>query len=235
MIAQTKAIVLHTVRYQEKSLIVKCYTERFGLTSYFIRNAFSKGKNANKIAYFQPLSLLEISGNHKGKNSLEYIADLRLLHPYQTLNTDFNKSTVALFLSELMHHALHEDEPNAALYHFLETAFLWFDSHDFAPDFHLVFMMELTKFLGFYPDDEQDGLYFSPREGSFSNDYQTDAFTIEASAVFKKLLSSRFDLAARFSQSERQLLLDSMLHYFNHHIAEFRSIKSLEILKEIYR
>lgn len=234
MITQTKALVLHSIRYQEKSLIVKCYTEKLGLISYFIRNAFSKGKNASKIAYFQPLSLLEISANHKGKRSLEYLSDIRLLYPYQTLHVDFNKTTVAMFLSEVMDHALHEDEPNPLLFHFLETALLWFDTHPFSPDFHLLFMMELTKFLGFYPDHEKDGDFFSPREGIFIPQIHAESFTYEASSLFKKLIDLRFDDEIHFSQKERRILLSSLFVYYQYHIAGFRSIKSLEILRELY-
>ncbi len=234
MLAKTKAIVLNSVRYQEKSIIVKCYTKQFGLTSYFVRNAFGKAKNAGTIAYFQPLSLLEITGNHKGKNTLEYFTELRLLHPYQTLTTDFTKSTVALFLSEILSLSIHEDSADPALYQFLETAFLWFDTHDFSPDFHLLLMVELTKYLGFYPGHDTSFPYFSPREGSFTHTVHAECFTEEETQLLKRLLVSEFGTATRFHQSERRLLLQLLITYYHYHISGFRSTKSLNVLIQLF-
>ena len=60
MLVKTKAIVISSLRYQEKSLIVKCFTEAGGLKSYFIRDAFSSRKSSQKIAFFQPLNIIEM-------------------------------------------------------------------------------------------------------------------------------------------------------------------------------
>ena len=72
MLVKTKAIVISTLKYQEKSLIVKCFTQSDGLKSYFVRNAFSSGKTSQKIAYFQPLTILESEATHKNKGTLEH-------------------------------------------------------------------------------------------------------------------------------------------------------------------
>lgn len=234
MLAKTKAIVLNSIRYQEKSIIVRCYTEQFGLTSYFVRNAFSKTKNAGTIAYFQPLSLLEITGNHKGKNTLEYFTELRLLHPYQTLTTDFTKSTVVLFLSEILSLSIHEESANPILFQFLETAFLWFDTHDFSPDFHLLLMIELTKYLGFYPGHETACPYFSPREGIFTHHIHAECFTEEETQLLKRLLASEFGSPKHFHQRERRMLLQLLISYYQYHISGFRSIKSLNVLMQLF-
>ena len=53
MLIKTKAIVISSLKYQEKSLIVKCLTQSDGLKSYFVPNAFSAKKSNQKIAYFQ--------------------------------------------------------------------------------------------------------------------------------------------------------------------------------------
>ena len=72
MLVKTKAIVLSSLKYQEKSLIVKCFTESDGLKSYFVPSAYSNKKANQKIAYFQPLTIIEIEANHKNKGTLEY-------------------------------------------------------------------------------------------------------------------------------------------------------------------
>ena len=97
MQVKTKAIVLSSLKYQEKSLIVKCFTESDGLKSYFVPSAYSAKKANQKIAYFQPLTLLEIEANHKNKGTLEHFKEIRLAHSYYTITTDIVKSTLLFF------------------------------------------------------------------------------------------------------------------------------------------
>ena len=149
MQVKTKAIVLSSLKYQEKSLIVKCFTESDGLKSYFVPSAYSAKKANQKIAYFQPLTLLEIEAIHKNKGTLEHFKEIRLAHSYYTINTDIVKSTLVIFLSEILHHAIKEEEKNQNLFSFLETALLWLDTHDEVTNFHLILMTEVTKYLGF--------------------------------------------------------------------------------------
>ena len=108
MLVKTKAIVISSLKYQEKSLIVKCFTQSDGLKSYFVQSAFSAKKSSRdfgkKIAYFQPLTLLEIEANHKNKGTLEHFKEIKLAHAYQTINTDIIKSTMVIFVSEILHH-----------------------------------------------------------------------------------------------------------------------------------
>src|SRR6478735_2606671 len=96
---KTRAIVLSALKYQEKSLIVKCFTLSDGLKSYFVRDAFSGRKTSQKNAYFQPLTLLEIEAQHKNKGSLEHFKEVKIAFPFATVHADISKSTSALFLS----------------------------------------------------------------------------------------------------------------------------------------
>src|SRR5574343_60447 len=125
MLIKTKAIVLSAIKYQEKSLIVKCYTHYHGVKSYFVPAAFSTKKSSQRVAYFQPLTLLEIEATHKNKGTLEHFKEVKLAHPYQTIPLDIIKSTIVIFLSEILHHSILEEEKNEALFEFLETALLW--------------------------------------------------------------------------------------------------------------
>lgn len=178
MQVKTQAIVLSALRYQEKSLIVKCFTQHFGLKTYFVRNAFSvKNKQLNS-AYFQPLNQLQIDATHKNKGALEYINDLKLLYPYQTISVAFYKNAVSIFLAEILSHTIKEEQPNDKLFLFLTTTLKWFDEHPFSPDFHLWFLVQYTKFIGFYPDDsDKDLLYFNPNEGSFTMHFTPNCFS----------------------------------------------------------
>lgn len=233
---KTQAIVLSTIKFQEKSLIVKCFTKSDGLKSYFIPSAFSSKKSNQKIAYFQPLNILEIEANHKNKGTLEYFKEVKISYNYQNINTDIVKSSMLLFLSEVLHNSIFEEEKNENLFSFLETSLMWLDTHDAVSNFHLIFLIQLTKFLGFYPQtDEIEGNYFEMIDGVFSPFQGTSCLNEHETQLLKKLLNLRFeDTQKNFHKEERQTLLKILLEYYSIHLQGFKQPNSLEVLKEIF-
>lgn len=236
MLVKTKAIVFSAIKFQEKSLIVKCFTQSDGLKSYFVPSAYSNKKANQKIAYFQPLTIIEIEANHKNKGTLEHFKEIRLAHSYYSINTDIVKSTIVIFLSEILHHAIKEEEKNQSLFSFLETALLWFDTHQETTNFHLILMMEVTKYLGFYPDlTELDFPYFDIKEGYFTPFQSINSLTEHETHLFKRLLQLKFDSDQKiFAGIERQLLLKILLDFYTLHLDGFKKPKSLEVLKEVF-
>jgi DNA repair protein RecO (recombination protein O) len=233
---KTKAIVLSAIKYQEKSLIVKCFTQSDGLKSYFIASAFSSKKSNQKIAYFQPLNLLEIEANHKNKGTLEHFKEVKLAYNYQNINTDIVKSAMVFFLSEVVHNSVFEEENNENLFSFLETSLLWLDANDSVSNFHLIFLLELTKFLGFYPQiQETDFDYFEMIDGVFSPFQGTSCLNAHETNLLKKALRLRYDDNQKvFAGTERQILLKILLDYYAIHLDGFKKPKSLEVLKEVF-
>ena len=236
MIVKTKAIVLSALKFQEKSLIVKCFTLSDGLKSYFVRDAFSGKKNNHKIAYFQPLTLLEIEAVHKNKGTLEHFKEIKISHPYASIPTEIHKSTIVMFLSEMLHHSIHEEEANPDFFSFLETAFLWLDMHDQIANFHLILLMESTKFLGFYPENSNpDFAFFEMRDGIFVPFETVSCLNHSHSFLLKKLLELRFgSTQVLFNAKERQELLKIIIDYYALHLDGFRKPKSLEVLVEVF-
>ena len=236
MLVKTKAIVLSSVKYQEKSLIVKCFTQSDGLKSYFVPSAFSGKKSNQKIAYFQPLTILEIEANHKNKGTLEHFKEIRLATPYHSINTDIYKSTIVIFLSEMLHHSIREEEKNQNLFSFLETALMWLDSHEEMANFHLITLLETSKFLGFYPDtSEMDLPFFELNEGIFTPFHGISCLSEHETFLFKKLIGLKFDSGQKvFAGTERQILLKILLDYYAAHLDGFKKPKSLEVLKEVF-
>ena len=233
---KTKAIVISSVKYQEKSLIVKCFTLSDGLKSYFVRDAFSSRKSNQKIAYFQSLTILEIEAIHKNKGTLENFKEIKLAYNYQNINTNIVKSSMVLFLSEVLHNSIFEEEKNENIFSFLETSLIWLDTHDAISNFHLIFLLQLTKFLGFYPQmQETDAVYFEMIDGVFSSFQGTSCLNEHETLLLKKLINLRFeDTQKNFHKEERQLLLKILLKYYSIHLQGFKKPNSLEILKEIF-
>lgn len=236
MQVQTNAIVISALRYQEKSLVVKCFTEAAGLKSYFIRDAFSSKKSVQKIAYFQPLNILEIQATHKNKGNLEYFKEVKLAHPYLTITGNMVKTTIAIFVSEMLHHSIKEEEKNERLYAFLETALLWLDSHDEVANFHLILLLEITKFLGFYPEKPDDSKpFFEMTDGVFVPFETLTCLTREETLLLKRLMPLKFDNSIKaFHVSERQALLKILLDYYAFHLDGFRRPNSVDVLREVF-
>jgi DNA repair protein RecO (recombination protein O) len=236
MLVKTKAIVISSIKYQEKSLIVKCFTQSDGLKSYFVQSAFSSKKSNQKIAYFQPLTILEIEANHKNKGTLEHFKEIKLATAYQTINTDVVKSTIVIFLSEMLHHCIQEEEKNETLFTFLETALIWLDTHDETSNFHLILLLEITKFFGFYPDNSDiDFNFFEMIEGIFSPFQGISSLSEHETFLFKKLINLKFDSDQKvFAGIERQILLKILLDYYSIHLDGFKKPKSLDVLKEVF-
>lgn len=237
MQVKTEAIVLSALRYQEKSLIVKCFTKDFGLKTYFVRNAFSKQNKGLNSAYFQPLNQLILEASHKNSTALAYINELKLAYAYQTLSLDFYKNSVSVFLAEVLSNSIKDEQANKELYLFLETALVWLDEHDFTADFHLWFLWQLTKYLGFFPDDsDADSLYFNPNEGCFTMHYTNNCFNEDETLIFRKIMCvSAAKKQSELTNAERRQLLKLLLRYYETHIVHFRQIKSLEILPELFQ
>jgi len=236
MLIKTRAIVISAIRYQEKSLIVKCFTQAAGLKSYFVYNAFSGGKSAQKIAYFQPLTILEIEAVHKNKGTLETLREIKLASTYNSINTNIVKTTILMFVSEMLHHSIREEERNEDLFEFLETSLHWLDHHDEVSNFHLILLMEVTKFLGFYPDiSNVHQQFFEMTEGIFTEYHGLSCLSEHETHLFKQLTSLRFSTGAKiFTGTDRQILLKILLDYYSFHLEGFKRPKSLEVLKEVF-
>ncbi len=238
MLVNTNAIVISALKYAEADLIVKCYTQKSGLKTYLLRGIMKSRKGKFKASMFQPLTQLEIVGRHKDKGSMEYLQDARILHHYSSLHTNVVKSTLVLFLSEILRNSIQEEEQNESLYHYLENTFNWLDSHDTIANFHLLFMLRLSRYLGFFPDEFQgDSNYFNMLEGVFQN-VNTGPYCIEGPnlELLKQLMGTNFDELEniQLTKTKRSEFLNMLLSYYQLHIDSFKKPRSLTVLNEIF-
>lgn len=237
MLEVTKAIVIGTIKYGDTSLIATCYTEKAGIKSYMLRGVLSSKKGKLKPAYFQPLNQLNLTANHNIKGNLNSITDIEITNFYSNLTTDIKKQSIALFLAEVLFYSIKEEEQNNALFSYLETSLLWLDTHNNISNFHLLFLLNLTKFLGFYPETNQlNSLYFDLVEGNFTNHRSLNTIEGENLKQFKKLFGINFDALhlVDFSAINRQAVLTILIQYFELHLSGFKKPKSLNVLKSVF-
>jgi DNA repair protein RecO (recombination protein O) len=132
--------------------------------------------------------------------------------------------------------AIKEEEKNESLFHFLETALFWLDAHDEIANFHLILLLEITKYLGFYPEDTTIAFsFFDLKEGVFTNLQSGTAITESETILFKKLLLLKLgDTTKTFSANDRQILLKTLVDYYAVHLDNFRKPKSIEVLRDVF-
>lgn len=237
-VVHTKAIVLSSLKYGDTSLIVKCFTEESGLKSYLVRGVLKAKKKGIKSAYFQPLHQLQIVANHNTKSHLHSLKEVHVHQPYKSIYSDVVKQSIVLFLSEVLVNSIQEEEQNSDLFSYLENALLWLDLHDKIANFHLVFLLNLSNFLGFYPNKaDANALGFDLLEGNFSNNtLNKNVISGNEFYQFKKLLGINFDAITEvsYSKTERHLVLKTIIKYFKLHLGNFKDPKSLQVLETVF-
>ncbi len=238
MVVHTNAIVISAIKYAEADLIVKCYTQTSGVKTYMLRGILKSRKGKFKTSLFQPLTQLELVAKHKDKGSLEYLQDAKILIHYQTLHTEVIKSTMVMFISEMLKNTIQEEEVNDALYNYLEGSINWLDLHTDIANFHLLFLLKLTQYLGFYPEDSEMELpYFNLLDGVFQHS-KTNGYCINGPVLddLKLLLGTNFEALneIKLTKSKRSELLEVLLNYYRLHIESFKNPKSLNVLHEIF-
>jgi len=238
MQVNTKAIVFSSIKYGDTGLIVKAFTQSDGLKSYLLKGVLTSKKGTLKVAYFLPLMQLELIANHKNKGTLESLKEARVAVPYKTLHTDIIKNGLVLFLAEMLSNSIQEQEEDKSLYSYLEHALYWLDENPPTANFHLLFLLNLTRYLGFYPDTTyKNASFFDLLEGRFYRDVPLNPMMEgETLEHFKKFLGINFEAlhAIKIHKPQRQELLQKVILYFELHLHGFRKPRSLAVLNAVF-
>ena len=234
MIISSSAIVLSKLKYRDNDLIIKLFVKELGLTSFIVRG----GSKKNKSNHFQQLSLLEIEFDFSTKKSLHYFKEFEIKPNLKTVHTDLKKISIIIFLSEILSKILIHQQKDYKLYDFIEYAIKYFDENIFSSSFHIIFLINLSKYLGFYPEmKNNDYQYFDLHSGSYTNKKNSDYIIYDDELdCFNKILGINFDglKALNFTPMQRKKLLDNIILYYRLHNENFTSLKSLEVLRKLF-
>lgn len=246
MLHKTRGIALQTIKFSETSIIAKIYTELFGLQSYLIKG-IRKQHSKIRPGLFQPLTLLDLTVYHKEKGNLQSLKEVNNLYPYQNLPFEIVKSSIALFINELICKSVREEETNQSLFDFLYDTCVELDSaRSDIVFFPLLFSLGLTRYLGFYPqvDDSIGKEIFNLRDGIFQEKLPDHKYVIHPplSILFKELIKSYeespgYELTDENSRHDilkaRNELLAKILLFYKLHLPDFKEIRSHQVLHTI--
>ena len=235
---KTEAFVIHSIRYAEADLVVKLYTKKEGFNSYLLRGILKSKKGKIRTSFFQPLSLLEIDAVHNNKGVLNRLKEAKPTIHYQSIHTHIIKGSVVAFVSEILNQVLIDNQPDEGLFDFIQKSTIWLDQNEKISLFPHFFLIQISKFLGFFPDITNNTLpYFDLVEGQFEITLRSGYYLKQTELVnFKKILGINFDTLSMLiiPKSERIKLLENLLLYYSLHFDGFKKPKSLNVIQELF-
>jgi len=241
MLSKTRGIAIHQIKYSETSIVAYVYTEQYGRQAYLVKGA--RGKNAViRSSLFQPLYLLDMEVYHKSNTELQKIKEVVNTPVYGSIPFQSVKTAISIFLAEVLYRTVREETQNPSLFSFIYHSAQIFDVMEKGiADFHLVFLMQLTKYLGFYPSNNfgTDSQLFDLLSGRFVASVPFHGQIIEPriGMKFAQLTTISFDQMniLHFNSSERREILAYLIDFYKCHVEGMGHIRSLAVLSEVFR
>lgn len=245
------AIVLHVLKYNDEHVIVHFYTERRGALCFLVKLPRSKKKSLH-TALLSPLSILELDYDYRPHATFQRIKEMRVCTPYKTLPYNPMKTMMALFMGEFIFQALKSEVRNEMLFRYIVASLQWFDmANKGVANFHLVFLMRMTRFLGFMPNVQLETsanerrkrmtcpseAFFDLREGVLTDTMplHRDCLMPDEARMLPFVLRMDFSTMHlyKFSRMQRMRILEILILYYRLHIPEFPELNSLEVLRSL--
>ena len=240
MLHPTRGIVFKTVKYSETSVIATIYTEKLGVQSYIINSVRTK-KPRTRAALLQPLTLLEMVVYHREQKKVQRIKEMKPAVTFLSIPFHISKSSLAIFITEVLYKTIKEQESNPEQFGFIFdfVAFLDKTTQSIA-NLHLVFLLQLSRFLGFHPQkdfDEQEAAFFDFQEGRFAGKKPTHDYFIHLplSRLLWHLMLSTHQTAndVILNKEQRKMLLHTLITFYKLHIEGFKEVQSLKVLEAV--
>jgi DNA repair protein RecO (recombination protein O) len=186
--------------------------------------------------------LLEIEASNRGKSNIRRIKEYKFAETFTTIPFDIKKTSIAMFIAEVLYKTIREEEPNAQLFDFIYHSILIFDKIDKGSEnFHLHFLANLSKHIGFFPDiDEEisDG-FFDIKKGKIYSEQPKHLlfFDKKNTQNLRQLLNIQASniCEIELNRKQRESFLNSMLDFYNYHFDKLSPIKSLKVFTEVFK
>jgi DNA repair protein RecO (recombination protein O) len=233
-----KGIVLNITRYSDKSSIVKVFTHHFGLKTFSIR--LSKSAKNGSSNLMQPFAPIEFESSLKENQQIHPIKNLRPSHVLASIPFDATKSTMILFLNEVIQKTMVEDYVNDELFQFLNNSIILLDDAVDARNFHLWCLLEITRHYGFYPllPEDDSVTIFDLKNACFIRNMPGHKQFVageEVSVLIRFLEKEWPQVQSMELHSQlRSNLLNMLVQFIQLHLENNREIKSLAVLHAVF-
>ncbi len=240
MLSKTGGIVLQTFKHSDSGVICHILTEEFGLTPFIVKGTHSRKSNT-RIAYFQALQILNLEIYYKPSRNIQSIKEVSTDIPLNNLHFDFERNSIAFFIGELLKKTLNEGEPNEILYQYIKESIIHLDTYKNILNFHIGFLIGLMKYIGIAPTHEysQTNCYFDMQNGLYTDSPPLHGYYFDkknSELLYRFSCTSIEECSSiALSGNTRSIFIESLISYFSMHLQGLNKIKSLEVLKEIFK
>ncbi len=241
MLEKTEAFVLHILKYSDTKIVVDLFCRQHGRLTFMVplpRSARSKLKKQ----YFQPLTLLYIEADVRPQQQFHKLHEAALLTPLPSLLGTPSKLAISLFIGEFLYYALKNEQQNEPLFDYIRNSIEWLNQCEANyVNFHIVFLMHLSRFLGFYPnlDEYHKACYFDLRAATFCQAPPIHRDFLMPEEADRIQLMMRMNYATmhlfHLSRTDRNRILDILILYYRLHLPQFPELRSLPVLHELFQ
>ena len=240
MLHKTLGIVLGISKYTDKYAIAQVFTRDFGRVSYLLPKSRGKNSKTNPIL-FSPLSVLKMEVEHLPLREIQRLKEVERMGLFYNIGADVKKVSIVFFLSEFLSKILRETQNNEVLFDYLHRSIEVLEETDTElANFHLTFMLGLTKFLGIYPNfgHYSPGCYFDLLNSEFSTTLPLHSYHLKPAESKYLITLSRINYSNmrfyKMSRNDRNRIIDQLLIYYRLHLCDFAEMKSTDVLRELF-
>lgn len=209
-------IVLSTTKVGESALVVHTLSREWGRRGFLVHSAKKAG-----MSRFLPLNILEAEVVENPKSELWSIRNIGLKDSLSGIRGNVYKNSMTLFLSEVLFRTMKDGANEDGLFEWCVGEILTLNAleSDFA-NFPIRFLLELAGVLGFRPTVQD----IAP-------------FAHEQLPRLKPFLETRLEesLLLPLTGENRNSLCEILIQYLSYHTDTNIQIKSLQVLRELYR
>lgn len=156
MSVTTDAIVLSLQPHSDKAFVLHAYTRVGGRINYRVYGIGRK----NAIGIYTPLSLIQITTSAPSPSKPPTVKEVSPLSAKRTNSGDFiadpYKSSIALFVSEVLYHVLRHPMQDEPMFDYIAEAVQELNETKEPQNFHLQFLVGLAAKLGFAISEDSD-------------------------------------------------------------------------------
>ncbi|MDR1089650.1 MAG: DNA repair protein RecO [Prevotella sp.] len=239
MLYKTRGLVLNTINYNDKYILAQVFTESFGRVTYMVSKTRGRSTKAPR-SLFSPLAILDMEVEHQVSRDIQRIREAGIDTHLYSISGDPAKTSMAFFLSEFLTRVL-RDTSDKLIFEFLGRSVQILDMTDKSiANYHLVFMLKLSHFLGFYPNLEEyrDNGLFDMMNGEFVSCQPLHRHFLnrQESKVLSLLARISYENMHHFvfTRQDRIIIINRIIEYYRLHLYDFPALKSLDVLHELF-